>query len=138
LNPGDNQGIRYSLLNLLTSQNRDAEALELIDQFKDDGMAEWAYTHALLIFRAEGSGKKANKLLREAQNINAHVPDYLTGKKRMPLNLPPYISWGGEDEAIGYASGYLGLWRQTAGAVDWLRGQTSTRRQSGKSKRGKK
>lgn len=122
LNPGDNQGIRYSLLNLLLALNRDAEAQELLKQYEDDGMAEWLYTRALLAFRASGAGAAAEEALRGAIDFNAHVPAYLTGRKRIPVHLPDYVTWGGEDEAITYASGYLAHWRRTPGAIDWLQG----------------
>jgi tetratricopeptide (TPR) repeat protein len=120
LNPGDNQGIRYSLLNLLLSLNRDAEAQALLKEYKDDGMAEWLYTKALLAFRVDGASAPAEAALREAMEANSHVPAYLMGRKRIPVRLPPYLTWGGEDEAQLYASGYLPHWRRTPGAIDWL------------------
>ncbi len=123
LNPDDNQGIRYSLLNLLVHNNQDGEAMDLIDEYEDDAMAEWLYTNALLVFRAEGAGSEANRRLREALEQNSHVPDYLTGQKRLPIKRPPYMSWGGEDEAVHYAAGYLDAWRKTPGALDWLKSQ---------------
>ena len=123
LNPGDNQGVRYNLLNLLLTSNHDAEALALIKQFEDDAMAEWGYTHALLVFRAQGASEEAAAILRQAQQFNAHVPDYLTGRKRVPNRMPPYVTWGGDDEAAHYANGYLPLWRRTPGAVEWLQHQ---------------
>jgi hypothetical protein len=122
LNPGDNQGIRYSLLNLLLTLNRDAEAQKLLKQYEDDGMAEWLYTRALLAFRTGGASAAAETALREAMDSNAHVLVYLTGRKRIPAHLPDYVTWGGEDEAITYASSYLAHWRRTPGAIDWLQG----------------
>ena len=135
LNPGDNQGVRYSLLNLLVTSDHDDEALKLIKQYDDDGMAEWAYTHALLNFRSAGAGKKANKLLRDAYEINTHVPDYLTGRKRIPVQPPSHITWGGEDEAVTYAAGYLNAWRKTTGAVAWLKEQVPDKSGGKKTKR---
>jgi tetratricopeptide (TPR) repeat protein len=120
LNPGDNQGIRYSLLNLLLSLNRDAEAEALLREYEDDGMAEWLYTKALLAFRVGGASAPAETALREAMEVNSHVPAYLMGRKRIPVRLPAYLTWGGEDEAQLYASGYLPHWRRTPGAIDWL------------------
>lgn len=148
LNPGDNQGIRYSLLNLLLSLNRDADAEALIDQFEDDAMAEWCYSRALLTFRREGASPAAEELLAEAMETNEYVPAYLTGRKRIPNRRPAYITWGGEDEAIAYAGNYISLWRQTPGGVEWLRGHLkppaptrkakSTRRRRGKSRSSRK
>jgi tetratricopeptide (TPR) repeat protein len=121
LNPGDNQGIRYSLLNLLLDMQDDQEASMLIKEYADDGMAEWVYTQALLAFRQQGAGARANSAVRKAIQGNPHVPAYLTGKKKLPTRLPPYIGFGDENEAIHYASGYLKYWRHTSGAVEWLK-----------------
>jgi hypothetical protein len=59
LNPSDNQGIRYSLLNLLLAMNDEAAARALLKEYEEDGMAEWLYTRALLLFRTEGAGRAA-------------------------------------------------------------------------------
>lgn len=121
LNPGDNQGIRYSLLNLLLDMQHDQEASALIKEYADDAMAEWVYTQALLAFRQQGAGAKANAALRKAVKHNPYVPVYLTGKKKIPTRLPPYIGFGDENEAVHYASSYLKHWRRTPGAVEWLK-----------------
>jgi tetratricopeptide (TPR) repeat protein len=120
LNPGDNQGIRYVLANCLLREN-DQEALEsLLNQYKGDVMAEWLYTRALLAFRREGAGKKANAALKKALKENAFVPAYLLGKKRLPRQLPGYIGFGDENEAVSYAAGATDIWRDTPGALEWL------------------
>ena len=120
LNPDDNQGIRYTLMNLLLFLDRDAEARELIQQYEEDGMAEWLYTRALLAFRAEGASQAAQEALQAAIGMNPHVPAYLTGRKRIPTRLPDYIGWGDENEAVAYAAPYLSHWRRTPGALEWL------------------
>jgi tetratricopeptide (TPR) repeat protein len=125
LNPSDNQGIRYSLLNLLLAMNDEAAARALLKEYEEDGMAEWLYTRALLLFRTEGASRAAENALREALNMNSHVPAYLTGRKRVPSHLPPYITWGGDDEAAAYVAGYLAYWRRTPGAIDWLQAHLS-------------
>jgi len=125
LNPGDNQGIRYVLANCLLRE-RDDEALEkLLDQFKDDAMAEWLYTRALLLFRREGPGRKANAALKKALQENKFVPAYLLGTKRLPRQLPAYIGFGDENEAVSYAAGALDVWRETPGAIEWLSSKLS-------------
>lgn len=126
LNPADNQGNRYALLNLLLQSGEEAGARDLLGQY-DDGLAEWQYTRALLEFKRSGAGPAAQPLARAALEQNAHVPAYLTGQKRLPLHLPPSMGWGDENEAQHYAARYLNLWRQTPGAVEWLAGQTSAR-----------
>jgi tetratricopeptide (TPR) repeat protein len=121
LNPNDNQGVRYILLNTLMNAGHDDEARELIRQYEDEASPYWTYTSALLTFRAGGKSKQADKLLRQALKFNKHVPDYLTGRKRIPAQSPDYVEFGGEDEAIEYARAYLNHWRRTPGALEWLK-----------------
>ncbi len=122
LNPDDNQGVRYALLNLLLEVDRGDEAAALLKQYKD-GMAEWRYTGALLEFRQKGAGPAASRRLKAALKCNKFVPRYLTGRKRIPAELPPYYGIGDEAEAIHYAHRYLSHWRRTPGAVEWLASQ---------------
>ena len=122
LNPGDNQGIRSLLLDLLLELDRTDEAGFLLKEYKDEWTADWAYTEALLAFRKFGDSRQSKAALKRALKVNKHVPIYITGKKRIPLERSPYITMGGEDEAIHYAAAHLNYWRKTPGAVAWLDG----------------
>lgn len=124
LNPGDNQGIRYSLLTLLLELNRKDEVDDLLDEYEDEWSSEWRYTQVLRIFQIEGDSLTAREALEEAQEQNPHVPDYLTGATRIPNQMPEMISLGRESEAASYASSHLNFWRKTRGAVAWLKEQT--------------
>lgn len=121
LNPGDNQGIRYLLLNLLMELGQDEPARALLNEYKGDGSAEAAYTSALLAFRAKGDSPESRQALTTAFDMNQYVPDYLTGKKRIPSQRTDTITFGGADEAASYASEYLNYWRKTPGAVAWIK-----------------
>ena len=81
----------------------------------------WFYTQALVKFRKLGDRPTAQRLLKRALRFNPYVADYLTGKKRIPPKQPAYIGFGDENEAIAYVSNHLNYWRQTEGAVDWLK-----------------
>ncbi len=120
LNPGDNQGVRYSLLQLLLELDRVEEARALIAQYEDEYSSTWLYTQALLAFKQEGDSPASTSALKDALKQNPHVPAYLSGKKRIPNRLPDTISPGNETEAIDYAVGHLNDWRRTPGAVDWI------------------
>jgi tetratricopeptide (TPR) repeat protein len=119
-NPYDHYGVRYSLLNLLLAQGRDADALALIERYSRDPFADWVYSRALLLFHEQGDSPAAREALHVAILRNPSVPAYLTGKKRLPKQTPDSIGLGDESEAIHYASGSLSLWRQTPGALPWL------------------
>ncbi|MCX6070697.1 MAG: hypothetical protein NTU91_07535 [Chloroflexi bacterium] len=120
LNPGDNQGMRYLVLELLFELDRTEEVQALLDEYKDDTLAEFGYARALVEFRRRGPSATAVRLLRKALRTNPHVPAYLTRQKRVPGRLPDRIDLGGEAEAAAYASRFLVFWRRTPGAVDWL------------------
>jgi tetratricopeptide (TPR) repeat protein len=120
LNPGDNQGIRYLLVNLLLEMDLDDDVRKLLNQYRGEPTATWRYTTALLEFRQGGATAKSNKSLQAALRYNPHVPPYLTGQKRIPNRLPDHIGFGDEDEAVAYAADHLNHWRRAEGALDWL------------------
>jgi tetratricopeptide (TPR) repeat protein len=140
LNPGDNQGIRYVLADLLLSLNRERDLEKILKEYENDWSSVWLYTKALLTFRKGGSTEKAKRALQEAMEQNRHVLDYLTGKKRVPTHLPDYIGIGEDTEAASYAANHLNYWRQTPGAVEWLQEISSSSpsvKSTGKSDAGK-
>jgi len=120
LNPYDHYGVRYSLLNLLITLGRDADALALIERYRNDPFADWVYSRALLLFHEQGDSPSARRALQIALESNPQVPAYLTGDKRLPKRVPDSIGLGDRSEAIHYASGNLNHWRQTPGALPWL------------------
>ena len=121
LNPGDNQGLRYTLLACLMELGRDDEALALHKQYEDDCMAAWTYASALLSYRHKGDTSTSRKALKGAIKGNPHVPTFLLGDKKLPARLPDYIGFGDENEAVTYAAENMAGWRKTDGALDWLR-----------------
>jgi tetratricopeptide (TPR) repeat protein len=120
-NPNDNQGIRHLLIDCLLLLGRDEEAADLIATYNEDGSAAWIWSRALLAFRRSGDQSEARELLSRAQNKNRHVAPLLLGERKMPRQLPAYISCGGKDEAVAYAHGAAPAWSATPGAIAWLR-----------------
>lgn len=119
-NPADHQGMRYTLLFILTQLKRDSSLRELLDRYPDDISAVWPYSRALLEFRQKGENRKSRLLLKEAFEVNPYIPDFLTGKRPIPEELPDYVSFGDEHEAMYYARDYYTAWWQTKGAISWL------------------
>jgi tetratricopeptide (TPR) repeat protein len=125
LNPNDNQGVRYALAGELTGEQRWQELADLLDgAYPDDVAAEWLYAKALLRFAQRGDCPESRQALAKAIRQNRFVPDYLIGKKAFPQKQPTTIRMGGEDEGCCAADLLLKGWRQTPGALDWLKGQT--------------
>ncbi len=134
LNPNDNQGNRYSLLILLLELSRFDQVDALLDEYEGDWSSEWLYTRVLRLFQEEGDSSATRQALQEALEQNPHVPDFLTGAKRIPNRLPGMISLGRESEAVHYTSAHLNFWRRTHGAILWLKTETQP---TGQKRRGR-
>jgi len=124
LNPGDNQGARTSLVNLLIALDRDAEAEVLADRYGEDSWALMAFPRALLAFRREGDSLEARRYLKKALQSNRFVPGLLLGS-RTAKPLGDYYRPGDENEAGLYLDLSCDTWESTPGALDWLRERTS-------------
>lgn len=121
LNPNDNQGIRYRLALMLLDLAQYDELEQLLEQYDEDVMAEWAYTRALLAFRQEGDSERARQLLIEAEKTNSHVPSYLAGARSLPRHAPDSYTLGSDEEAVCCAMAQLPVWKDTSGATAWVR-----------------
>lgn len=120
LNPGDNQGIRYLLIDALLELGLEADAGALLKRYKNDGSAHWTWSAALLEFRRSGNSAPANKALANAVIANRHVAAYLLGKKPLPPTLPEYIGMGDETEAVSYVHSAAGAWDAAPDAKVWV------------------
>jgi tetratricopeptide (TPR) repeat protein len=121
LNPNDNQGMRDVLMKCLLSSKRWKEAEALHRQYENDSMAVWMYSRALLDFQKHGDVATSIESLIAAFKQNPHVPQYLTGKKRLPKALPGYHGFGDENEAVLYAANHKSSWKVVPNALDWLK-----------------
>ena len=131
LNPGDNQGVRYSLLAALLLAGRDDDAATLLDQYGDEPTALWRYGRALSVFRREGDSRAARERLREALRTNRHVPRLLTGDSEWPGLEPASYAPGSREEAVICDAELGEAWRATPDAARWLHAH-ALRRKSGK------
>jgi tetratricopeptide (TPR) repeat protein len=121
LNPGDNQGVRYLLLDALFRLEDFAAITTLMKQFDDEWAAVWHYGQALHRFVLEGDTPTARQVLQQAVEQNHFVVPYLIGKKKLPKEVPRFISPGQDNEAQEYADVWKSIWDKTPGAVDWLK-----------------
>jgi tetratricopeptide (TPR) repeat protein len=121
LNPNDNQGIRFVLLELLLEMNRLEDVRSLMDEYLDSNYVDWAYTDLLMELWENGDSIRAHSLLESALETNEHVPEYLLGIKLIPGLRSPYITLGGEDEAADYAARYIRFWKKRKAVLKWLK-----------------
>jgi len=123
LNPGDNQGLRYGLMGLYLEAGRLDGAAALFSQFEDEGSSMFKWARVLERFMADDEAG-ATAALAEARQANPHVEPLLTGKKRMPRNMPDYYSIGDENEAIVCVDAIGAAWEHAEGALAWLKKKT--------------
>ncbi len=136
LDPGDNQGVRYSLLAALLLAGRDDEVAALIEQFGDEPTALWRYGRALSVFRREGDSRAARECLRAARRTNRHVPQQLLADdEEWPGPEPASYAPGSREEAAICDSELGEAWRATPDAIRWLRAQAPARKSAKRRKR---
>ena len=121
LNPGDNQGIRYEIFPLLLSQNREAEAVELLAKYDEDS-ALWCYMKSLVEYRQHGpAAAKSRQAMLAAFKANEHVVTELQSDD--PPYSPEAYAVGSVDEAM-YCIEQLGeSWMETDGYTEFMLAQ---------------
>lgn len=117
LNPSDNQGVRYFLVDWLLTvwRNDDAAALLKTPMYKDDASASWAWSRALLAIRRKD--RNVAKAIRSASAVNPFVSLYLLGLEKPPKEESPTIGFGDPTEAADYFFRSFPAWAATPGAV---------------------
>lgn len=121
LNPGDNQGIRFILLELLIEMNHLEDVRVLMDDYLDSDSVDWSYTALLMELWENGDSVRAHSLLESAIEANEHIPAYLLGIKLIPDLRSPYITFGGEDEAADYVTRHIRFWKKRKIVLKWLK-----------------
>ena len=112
--------MRYRLVTGLLAVGRDEMAGKLLQVYQGDRTAPWLYSRALCLFRREGDSRRSQRRLREALDGNPHLPEYLLGERPLPRRLPDAVGIGDRDEAVSYAAEAMAVWRESAGAIQWL------------------
>jgi len=118
LNPNDNQGIRYELVDLLLRQNKTEEAKVILSKY-DEQTAQFSYPRLLLGLLQSSSDEKLDQLWDVAYKSNQYVPKLLINRT-MPRYEGPY-GVGDEAEALVYASQAWMTWDIHKGARSWLK-----------------
>jgi predicted Zn-dependent protease len=122
INPKDNQGVRQKAIELALKGGDNEQALKLITEAQDPIAAYNMFGKALALF-AVGKKDDATKALHQAVQSRPKVyRELIADKHRMPSKYnPSYVSYFSQEEAFNYNSLWSGLWRNTMGALAWLR-----------------
>jgi tetratricopeptide (TPR) repeat protein len=117
LNPNDNQGVRDEIVPLLLEQDRDAEAIAVLDKYPEE-TALWLYMKALVEFRRNGRSAAAKRALRAAFKANAHVLMQMQSDE--PPLMPESYALGSPEEAAICIQELETVWDETEGYLGWM------------------
>lgn len=120
LNPNDNQGLRYILINWLIDRDQLDKAAGLLKEYQEENAFMLFSTLLLSIKQQEPDTKILEKYI-EATKVNPYIVKYLLKESELPEYLPAYFGIGDEDEAITYCVYSLFLWRKDQNAIKKLK-----------------
>lgn len=121
LNPGDHQGLRYMAVGLALELGDFAKLEKLLTEY-DEESAAWLWARVAQRFLS-GDVDGATRALREAEKLNPHVRQYLSGRKPHPKRQIEFYSHGDESEAIMCLDCIGRGWKAHPTLVAWLRDQ---------------
>jgi len=120
LNPNDNQGLRYSLINWLLAMGESDKAGKFLKKYNDENTFI-LFSKLLFIIKTESANtKKFTAAYRAASGANPLVTPYLLGRKKLPGYIPEYYSPGDDNEAITYCLGAKAVWEEDETAMTIL------------------
>ncbi len=125
LNPHDNQGLRYYLLGHYLEKHDLTGAQRLFAQYNDEASAMFAWGLVLERYLA-GELAEAVKAVGLARKENAHVEEFITGRKKKPKALPEFYSPGDVSEAVACVELIGNAWKKYPEAVQWLKKEHGT------------
>lgn len=121
LNPDDNHGVRFMLMNEYLRAGDDEKALALAQQYPNDLAPETRFGAVLALVRLRRL-QEAESALRNARSDLPKTAQYLLPARiRRPRIVQGRVEVGGDDQAWLYRDEMRAVWRQTPGALEWLR-----------------
>ena len=99
----DNLGIRYLIIGLYTVLEKFEKAEEIYNKYSDDS-AFMLFPLSIMYYK-KGDYRKCKKILKEIQESNEYLLNYVTGRKKFTkakedeIELNGTYSWGSEAEA---------------------------------------
>jgi tetratricopeptide (TPR) repeat protein len=124
LNPGDNQGVRYSLLPCLLMLTRLDEARKLFEKYGQEFEFNAVFAWGRVLERfLSGDLPEAGRALAVARKQNPHMQAYVKGHRQVPRHLPGAYAPGSKEEAMCFADVLRAAWEKHPAALKWLETQ---------------
>jgi tetratricopeptide (TPR) repeat protein len=120
LNPGDNQGLRYSLLGHYLEIDDLDGARRLFEVYDDEPFAMFLWARVLERYLS-GDLIGAVEALQLARRQNPHVEPFLVGKAKLPKIRPDYYGIGDITEAVSCMDVIGPSWKAHREAIKWLK-----------------
>jgi len=121
LNPNDNQGMRWLLMEGYCRLDRLDDAEKLLRAYPDDAMPFLPFTGLLVRFKKERDSPELRAALREQAERNPHIVPRLLDPPLINRDECSLFSPGSPEEADLYCRQFLSIWKSTPGAITWLR-----------------
>lgn len=120
----DNLGIRYLIMGLYTVLERFEECDKIYNKYSDD--STFMLFPLSIMYYKKGDYKKCKKILKEIQENNEYLLNYLIGRKKFTKTKVEYIeingtySWGSEEEAYFIAKDYKYLLETVPSFIEFI------------------
>jgi len=120
LNPNDNQGVRYTLANVLCITKQWADLKKLETEFPDEFITFTA-AKALRLYAEQGDSKQAQTAKKQLKRENKHFMKILTGQEKSTY-AEDYFKPGDKSEVGMYLNCFgKQAWLANEGSLFWLR-----------------
>jgi len=120
LNPGDNQGVRYTLL-LAYQEAEDWGAADALIREYNESSAVFNFSKVVIEYGWKPKSPKLPGWIKDAHHQNKHVIPLLLGKTKLPPAMPDYYGIGDKNEAVMYVHLARHLWQARPELLQLLR-----------------
>jgi tetratricopeptide (TPR) repeat protein len=121
LNPDDNHGVRFLLMNEYLRVGRDEKALALAEAYPNDLAPETRFGAVLALVRLHRLQEAERALITARTDLPKTAQYLVPARIRRPRIVHDRIEVGGDDQAWLYRDEMRAVWQQTPGALEWLR-----------------
>jgi tetratricopeptide (TPR) repeat protein len=122
MNPGDNQGARALVVDCNLRLNRPVDVLAVCDRYPDDGMEQVVYGRVLALYQLGRKDEAEEALSQAIESLPLVAGELVKSRHTKPKGLRPgHVTYGGADQAYYYWIEQGQQWKNTPGALEFVR-----------------